>query len=144
MDRFTFGKYLAHLREQAGYSQKELAKLVGCSNSTISRIEKGAITNPSPSLFIAIAPLIGTTKDDLMRKFGYLSEDDFGEAIEGLTTHDRVLAAISDDDEMLDFFTDMAKREDLRIILRQVRRLKPKTIKQVIKIIQAIEEGEEE
>lgn len=144
MDRFEFGKYITELREKANMNKKELARLVGCSGPTITRLERGEFKKPSPQLFVRMAPVLGTTKNDLMQNFGYLDEDDFGANGDILTTREKIIASISDDDELLEFFNELDQRDDLRIVIRQVRKLTPKTMKQVINIIKAIEDGEEE
>lgn len=143
MDGKEFGKYIKSLRKAAGLSQVDLGKMVGCAGSTIGRIENGGFKAPSPNLFIAMAPILGVSKHDLMEKYGYIDKDDFGKNGFHLTAKERAIAAISDDDELLSFFTDIVEREDLRIIMRQTRMLKPSTIKQVIRMIQVFEgEGE--
>lgn len=44
------GKRILFLREERGYSQKELSELVPISQSTLSRWEKGAVVPPLPQL----------------------------------------------------------------------------------------------
>lgn len=48
----TFGQYLTQARQQKGYSERGLAKLVGVANSTIVRTKNGSI--PEPDLFLSL------------------------------------------------------------------------------------------
>jgi transcriptional regulator with XRE-family HTH domain len=54
MDYESFGEYVAHAREQHGYSVRRLATLLGVDSSTISRLETGARLLPQPDLVIAL------------------------------------------------------------------------------------------
>ncbi len=55
----TFGRRLAELRERAGMSQRELAVATGLDQNTISRMERGTMTNPSWSTLAAFASAFG-------------------------------------------------------------------------------------
>ena len=52
-DKLTLHNRLKELRTQAGFSQAELAKLVGVSRNTISSIETGQYT-PTAKLALVI------------------------------------------------------------------------------------------
>jgi len=54
MDYESFGEYVAHVREQHGYSIRQLAKRLGVHSSTISRLETGARPLPQPDLVLAL------------------------------------------------------------------------------------------
>lgn len=66
MERKTIGKFIASLRKANGYTQSELAEILGVSNKTISSWETD---NSSPDLSIlpAIADLFHVTCDELLR-----------------------------------------------------------------------------
>ncbi len=57
----TFGRRLAELRERAGMSQRELAVATGLDQNTISRMERGTMTNPSWSTLAAFASAFGVS-----------------------------------------------------------------------------------
>lgn len=69
-----FGNYLKELRDKQDISQRELADKSDVSNTEISRIESGERKKPSPKILKAIAPHLGTTYEDLMKKAGYIEE----------------------------------------------------------------------
>lgn len=60
------GEKLRILRLRRGYTTRELAPLLGTSNSFITQVEKGKAT-PSTYLVLKIADLFGVTTDQLMR-----------------------------------------------------------------------------
>jgi transcriptional regulator with XRE-family HTH domain len=53
--KITLGRYIANKREENQLSQRELAKDIGISHSTISRIENDDGINPSNATLQAIA-----------------------------------------------------------------------------------------
>jgi transcriptional regulator with XRE-family HTH domain len=55
---------------------------------------------------------------------------------------DEITEAVEDDPELLEFWNELKQREDLKLLFKQTRKLSPKDIKQVIRIIKAIEEEE--
>jgi transcriptional regulator with XRE-family HTH domain len=60
------GEKLRTLRLRRGYTTRELAELLGTSNSFITQVEKGKAT-PSTYLVLKLADLFGVTTDQLMR-----------------------------------------------------------------------------
>lgn len=67
-----FGAYLKELREQKGFSQRQLAYLAGVSNTEISKLESGGRKNPSPRLLEKLAPHLGVSHEKLMEKAGHI------------------------------------------------------------------------
>ncbi len=68
------GTYLADLRAEKKWSQRELAEKSGISNTEISRIESGKRTNPTPSTLRALADALQVEYRDLMKLAGYIEE----------------------------------------------------------------------
>lgn len=60
------GEKLRTLRLRRGYTTRELAALLGTSNSFITQVETGKAM-PSTHLVLKIADLFGVTTDQLMR-----------------------------------------------------------------------------
>lgn len=65
MERSSFGIRLKELREEANYSQKELAPLLNVSVNTISSYERGLI-HPSDQTKIKIMEVFNVTMDYLL------------------------------------------------------------------------------
>lgn len=63
-----FEKNVKNLREKKGYSQKELADLVGVSQSAIAQFELGS-TLPNIKTAVRLAEILGTTCEQLVKEF---------------------------------------------------------------------------
>ena len=70
----TLGTYLIQLRNEKGYSQRDVAEKCGVSAAEISRIESGKRRKPSPTLLKAMAQALGVEYSDLMKLAGYIEE----------------------------------------------------------------------
>lgn len=68
------GRYLADLRTEKKWSQRELADRSGISNTEISRIESGKRSNPNPSTLRALADALQVEYRDLMMLAGYIED----------------------------------------------------------------------
>ncbi len=55
---------------------------------------------------------------------------------------DDIRQALSDEPELLDFFNEMTKRDDLQMFAKQCSKLKPSTIKKLMEISKMFEEEE--
>jgi transcriptional regulator with XRE-family HTH domain len=60
------GEKLKRYRRGAGLTQVELAEESGLSQSTITQIEKGNITEPRPGTLKALADALGIAPRDLL------------------------------------------------------------------------------
>lgn len=70
----NIGRYLADLRAEKKWSQRELAEKSGISNTEISRIESGKRTNPNPSTLRALAGALQVEYRDFMELAGYIED----------------------------------------------------------------------
>ena len=70
----NFGEYLKTLRREKKLSQRQLADLSKISNTEVSRLESGQRLKPSPAILKAIAPHLGISYGELMKKAGYIEE----------------------------------------------------------------------
>lgn len=89
----ALGDFLKKSRESAGYSQKQVAKEIGITDSRLSRIERGINFCPATELR-KLADLYKVSVIDLYIKAGYLTQND-------LTAFQTVFRGVSelDDDE---------------------------------------------
>ncbi|MDI3311603.1 MAG: XRE family transcriptional regulator, partial [Thermoanaerobacterium sp.] len=55
---------------------------------------------------------------------------------------DEITDAVSDDPELAEFWNELKEREDLKLLFKQTKKLSPKAIRQVMRIIKAIEDEE--
>ena len=66
MEAKSIGKFIATLRKANGYTQAQLAEMLGVSNKTISNWEN-EVSYPDLSLIPVIADLFKVTSDELLR-----------------------------------------------------------------------------
>ena len=114
-------------------SQKDLADKIGVSKQTIFVMEKG---NYVPSLLLAfrIAEYFNVSVDYILGK---------SEIRNPYESHARIKDSIEDDPELLEFWEVLKEREDLQLMFKQTKQMSPKDIRQIIKIIKAIEDEED-
>lgn len=65
IDRAKFGSFVAELRKEKGYTQKELASRLFISDKAVSKWETGA-SIPDTSLLIPLAELLGVSVTELL------------------------------------------------------------------------------
>lgn len=79
-----FGHRLKHLRQNAGWTQKQLAQKMGITSSVVSYYELSE-RNPSPEILIKLARIFHTTTDFLL---GLDSPPKYPLDLSGLTDED--------------------------------------------------------
>lgn len=126
-----FGKRLKKLRMEKQLSQKELGNIFSLSKQTISGYENGT-RNPDHGTLQKLAEFFNCSVDYL------LGRTDIRE-----TPEQRIKNAIQEDEELLEFWQELSKREDLKLLFKQVKPLKPESIQTIIRIIKAIEDEEQ-
>ena len=137
MSENGFAAYFKSLVRSSGYSYRELGRLANVEYTYISKIANGKADRPSPEILNKLAPVLRIPYEELMAAAGYLPQYDPNEA-----AAKTIEAAISDDPELLEFWQELVKREDLQLLFKQVKPLSPGSIKKIIKIIKAIEDEE--
>ena len=68
----SLGTRLRKRREELGFSQRELARLVNTRQATISDLERGTLKNPGVDIVRRLAKILGVTADWLIGMY----EDD--------------------------------------------------------------------
>jgi transcriptional regulator with XRE-family HTH domain len=131
-----FANKLKKLRKDAKISQEELANVLGMGKSTISLYESGK-RMPDYSVLMKISDYFNCSTDYLLgREDQYQDQDKLLEQ--------KVANAVSDDLELLQFWLELSRREDLQLLFKQVRPLSPASIKKIIGVIKAIYEETED
>lgn len=70
----SLGELIIKLREDKEFSQRQLALYAKVSNTEISKIESGERQKPNPDILKRIAPVLGTSYEELMIAAGYMPE----------------------------------------------------------------------
>jgi transcriptional regulator with XRE-family HTH domain len=124
------GERLKQLRLEKSLTQIGLAKIFNTSHATINRYEKG-VNEPDSETINKFADYFNVTADFL------LGRTDDRNNIE------KVSEALQDDPELQAFWDMLKDREDLQILFKQTKNLDSKGIQQIIRIIKAIEDEED-
>ncbi|MCL5058769.1 MAG: helix-turn-helix transcriptional regulator [Actinobacteria bacterium] len=127
-----FSKRLKDLRKKKNISQEELGNSINLSKSTISLYESGK-RQPDYGTLKEIAVFFDCSIDYLL---GKTEIQDPPETI--------IDNALQDDPELMEFWLEMKKREDLQLLFKQVKPMTPEGVKKVIRVIKAMEEETQE
>lgn len=74
--KYEIGSRIRKYREERGFSQKELAEMLGVSNSRVSNWEQG-INRPDANILAELCRALKVSPSDLLAV--YLSEEEFTE-----------------------------------------------------------------
>jgi len=122
-------KRLKKLRKERKLSQKKLAKELNLSPSTIAMYETNK-RNPDSETLEKMSDLFNVSIDYLL---GLTDER---------SSADKIKKALTDDPELSDAWEKISKREDLQLLFKQTKDMDESSIRQVIRIIKAIEDEE--
>ena len=89
IDKSKFGAFVAQLRKEKGYTQKELAAKLFISDKAVSKWETGA-SIPDTAMLVPLAELLGVTVTELL-----MCRRMEGDALESGQVEDIVKAAVS-------------------------------------------------
>ena len=70
-----FGAFVRQKREEKGIGLREMARMIDCSATYLSMVERDAMQPPAEDKVKAIAKLINCDADDLLARAGRLSAD---------------------------------------------------------------------
>jgi len=121
---------LKKLRKEKQISQKDLAKKLNLSPSTIAMYETEKRKPDSETL-------------ERMSNYFDVSIDYLLGLTDERSSADKIKKAISDDPELHDVWDKISKRENLQLLFKQTKDMDDSSIRQIIRVIKAIEEDEE-
>lgn len=119
------------LRKEKNLTQDDLAAALGLSRSTIAGYETNK-RKPDAETIHKLADYFDVSIDYLMGRVNQRS------------SNDKIKNALSSDPELAEFWDQLQNRDDLRILFKQTKEMTPEGVKQIIRIIKAIEEEEQE
>ncbi|NLC47233.1 MAG: helix-turn-helix transcriptional regulator [Firmicutes bacterium] len=96
----TVGELIKKLRDQKGFSQRQLALYSGVSNTEISKIESGERKNPNPEILKKIASALNIDYTVFFKAAGYLEPDIPSNSNKDAAT--KIAAALQDSPDLLD------------------------------------------
>lgn len=136
---------LVRLRKEKGLSQETLARELNVSQSLISYYESGR-KQPGYNTLAEMGRLFGVSIDYLMGltdnpQGTHLSLKNAFSGHEEVGREVRALAEIiKDNPGLVQYSREIAQREDLQLMLREARNLKPETIRKLIEVIKLIDD----
>lgn len=127
------GMRIRKARKSKGWLQQELADRVGVTRQIASNWERG-YTPPDTDGVAKIATALNMSVEFLL----------YGTEMETDSAIKKIALALEDDEQLLDFFTELSNRDELKILFSQTKDLDRATIKRIIKYIQLVEKEEDE
>ncbi|MEW6663028.1 MAG: helix-turn-helix domain-containing protein [Bacillota bacterium] len=133
----SLGQRLKEARTKKGLTQDEAAKRLGITFQALSNYERD-VRDPDTTLLKNMAELYSVSTDYLLDLpfIPIVLREDSGEAL------NTVYAALAEDHELLAFWDELVKRDDLQIMLKQVKDLSPEAIRRIIRYIKIVEDEE--
>lgn len=125
------GLRIRTIRKTKKLSGVVVARKLGITPQYYYDIERGT-RNLSAKFAIMLADYFKVSVDDLL-----------GRTDEALVSSiSTIKEALSEDVDLSEFFDELIKRDDLQILLKQVKPLKEDTIKRIIRYIKMVEDEE--
>lgn len=94
INRLKFGLHVKKHREQKGYTQQELADMIGLTSKSISFIERG-INYPSQENIFKLAVLLDMSLDEFVFSYSRFNEticiQEINDILQGLTSGEQEL-----------------------------------------------------
>jgi len=127
----VIGDRIRDLRDRRGFKQQELANKVGISRQVLSNWERG-YTPIDTNGVLKLAKIFEVSTEYILHG----REDD------SISPAKQIAFALEGDEELLDFFDELSNREDLILLFKQVKPLKPEVVKRIIRYIKIVEDEE--
>ncbi|MBV1817298.1 helix-turn-helix transcriptional regulator [Bacteroidales bacterium MSK.15.36] len=126
----TFSERMKALRKEKDITLEELSEILGTTKATLSRYENN-LRIPNVDFIDELANFFNVSTDYLLGRTDIKNPSD------------EISNAVEDDPELIEFWNESKEREDLQLLFKQTKNLSPKDIKQIIRIIKAIEDEED-
>lgn len=126
----TFPERMKALRKEKDITLEELSEILGTTKATLSRYENN-LRIPNVDFIDELANFFNVSTDYLLGRTDIKNQSE------------KISNAVEDDPELIEFWNELKEREDLQLLFKQTKNLSPKDIKQIIRIIKAIEDEED-
>ncbi len=126
----SFGEKLKKLRESKDIKQEDLSKMLNVDRSTVGKWENNT-SKPDFEKLLKISKYFEVSTDFLL-------------GVEQKNTQDEQISkALIDDDELISFWKTLKEREDLKLMMKQIKDLPENDIKTILRIIKSFEKENE-
>lgn len=122
-----FGDRLKQLREESSLTQQELGEKINLTKANISKYETGRL-QPNIDTINFLAKYFNVSTDYLLGRTDTRNPQDY----------DLIKSLSSDDPELLEILKQFTKREDLKVILKQLLSVDKNEIKPLAKMISGL------
>lgn len=140
----TIGARLKKLRTDRELTQEDVAKHLGIARATLASWETdrrepdGETLRQLADFFNVSLDFLLCRTDDPHGTFAPDPDDPNAAAVA------KIAAALQADPELLEFWQELSRRQDLQLMFKQVRDFSPESIRKIVRIIKAIEDEESE
>lgn len=129
----SIGDRILTIRKELNISQKELADKVGITEASLSRYENN-LREPRAEILGKIAIALGVSTDYLLGQTDIQNPQDYK----------LVKSLAGDDPELLEILKKFAKREDLKVILKQLLNVDKSDLKPLARMISGLASEDKE
>lgn len=140
------GRFIKSYRDNHDLSLRSFAALSGLSHTYIEKLEKGADPRsgkpvvPTVLTLQAIAKATGLSLLEILQVSGYLPE--IPSLTESTAVKEKETAYSEEDPEEKAFWHEAAKRDDIQLLLNEVKDLPPSAIRHLIKYVRLVHDEE--
>ena len=124
----TFGERLKELRSERGLTLSQMADKFHKTKASFSAYENDK-RKPDMDLISDIADYFGVSVDYLLGRSG-MKNDPYG----------KVKDALEDDPELMEFWDEMHKRDDIKLMFKQTKNMSPESVKSVVQFMKSVED----
>ncbi len=140
----TIGERLIYLLNRGSLSPSDFAKGISASTGNVGDWLAGR-SKPGSKALLKISKFFNVSQEWLLEGRDVPLEYAISAGQENKAGFDPFVdEVLKNDPELQEFWKAMVEREDLRILFKKSRPLKPSTVKQIIAWIKAVEDAEAE
>ena len=127
----NFADRLKKLRNEKGINVREMAEILGVSRTSVSRYENDD-TDPNSKIIEKAADYFGVSINYILGR-SELRKD----------PNEKIRKALEDDPELLSFWEEMNKRDDIKLMFKQTRDMSPEAVKSIVNFMANVEKEHE-
>ena len=128
----SIGEIIKRLRMEQGMTQQNLADKLDLTKASVASYETNR-RKPSLEVVEKLADLFNVSSDYILGRTKFKRE-------EHQETNKKIKQALEDDPELLDFWDDMHKRDDIKLMFKQTKDMSPESVKSVVQFMKSVED----
>lgn len=124
----TFGSRLKQLRNERGLTLSQMADKFHKTKASFSAYENDK-RKPDMELVSEIADFFNVSVDFLLGRSKIKNDP-----------YEKVKDALEDDPELMEFWDEMHKRDDIKLMFKQTKDMSPESVKSVVQFMKSVED----